>query len=262
MPNKSVFIFILCLFSCLISSQGFAEKTTLLKWGVSPISLSLSVNEDATLTFENDVKLLENTSDKLTVTHAKGVLFLRAQNDLKSSRLVLQDTVSQRTIILLVSTDNKKHASIFHLAPEDEKSLNPSKQPENNVKANEISLTRFALQNLFSPERLIETNQAVTRVPMQTSPNVQLLHHLEVLSVPLASWQSGPLFVTAIKETNYSDEAKTLKPRDLKGDWSSVVFYPSSKLAPRGHNSSENVIVVTSVVPFVEALTSSRGSHG
>jgi len=123
--------------------------------------------------------------------------------------------------------------------------------------SNPVSLTRFAIQSLYSPERLISTPPGVYRTPMQTDKGVPLFYGASVEARPLASWRSEQLFVTAVSIRNLLNKPIHLKYQQLIGQWQTAAFYPSANLPARSSHNSTTVILVSDH-PFQESLNQDK----
>jgi len=116
------------------------------------------------------------------------------------------------------------------------------------------ALARFALAHYHGPERLIPRLEA-HRVPVQPVDTRQWLRiQATALDVrPLAQWQSGALYVTAVGVENRSAQPITFDPRALRGDLAFVaVLHPT--IAPMGSGHHGTVWAVVTHQPFNRAL--------
>jgi len=76
-----------------------------------------------------------------------------------------------------------------------------------------------------------------------------LLHGLSLQATPLASWQSGRLYVTAVELVNTSDQPVELDPRDLRGQWRAATFH-HHRLLPFGSDADTTAVYLISDRPF------------
>jgi len=121
------------------------------------------------------------------------------------------------------------------------------------------ALARFALAHYHGPERLIPPLEA-HRVPVRPIETREWLRvQAAALEVrPLAQWQSGTLYVTAVGVDNRSAQPITFDPRALRGDLAFVaVLHPT--LAPLGSGHQGTVWAVVTPQPFNQAVH--RHSH-
>ncbi len=121
-----------------------------------------------------------------------------------------------------------------------------------------MSLLRYAIQHLYSPERLVHEDGAFSRTPMFTSRSVALVNQAAVLAMPLASWQAGAYTVTAVLLKNTTRHRVLLSPQTLHGSWLATSFYPSNYVNARGHLRDRTTVFVVSDQPFNQALQAAR----
>jgi integrating conjugative element protein (TIGR03749 family) len=118
-----------------------------------------------------------------------------------------------------------------------------------------IVLTRFAAQQLYAPQRVLREPPGVRRIPMGTPEEVSLYRGENVVAHPLASWQGGGLYVTALKMTNLGTTRISLDPRMLKGHFVSATFQHNTLGVAKSLSDTTCVYVVTDR-PFMASLFS------
>ncbi len=123
-----------------------------------------------------------------------------------------------------------------------------------SLDANAVTLTRFAIQSLYAPKRLITTPEGIYRVPMQTEKHVPLFYGASLDAMPLASWRSGNLFVTAVELKNLTSQAQCIDVKTIQGNWQTAAIYPISQLPSREKHQTTTVFLVSNK-PFQEALS-------
>ena len=74
-----------------------------------------------------------------------------------------------------------------------------------------------------------------------------------IKATPLASWQSGSLYVTAIELVNTSSQFITLDPRKIRGEWRTATFQ-HSRLHPAGSEADNTTLYLISDRPFHEKM--------
>ena len=113
-----------------------------------------------------------------------------------------------------------------------------------------VALARFALSHFSGPSRLIPKLEA-TPLPVRPLSSRQLLRvQSRFLTVrPLAQWQAGSHFVTALAVYNQSAQTVTFDPRALRRD---VQFIAAlhSELLPAGSGHNGTVWAVVTDRPF------------
>jgi hypothetical protein len=123
-----------------------------------------------------------------------------------------------------------------------------------------VALTRFALAHYVGPARAIPQLDAhaapLPAIPMRAGLRVQAAR----LTVqPLAAWQVGAAYVTALGVTNRSAFPVDFDPRALRGDLRfAAALHPT--LAPAGSGHQHTVWAVVTDQPFHRAVAAD-GAH-
>ncbi len=114
-------------------------------------------------------------------------------------------------------------------------------------------LTRWAIQQLYSPARLRTYLPTVTLATVSSDP-INLFRCGPVApsacggavqATPVAAWRTATHFVTAVHLENRTSESIVLDPRDLRGRWRTAAFV-NSRLAPVGHPHAATILVLIS----------------
>ncbi|HFL2715778.1 TPA: TIGR03749 family integrating conjugative element protein [Legionella pneumophila] len=245
----------------LISSQySFADNAEHVLWDKTPIVVDLSLNEERLVQFPQGISIIENeASDKMTILKVQDSLYIKAKEQFQNKRLIIQLMPQGEVIILNISADNKAHGSkpLRVLLEQNSIASNTTNQQTNPMDLNAISLTRFAIQSLYAPQRVLVVPEGVGRVPMQTRKQISLFYGASIEARPLISWQGGSFYITAVELTNLLNIQVTVDPRQMVGNWQSASFYPTNTLMPRGKEDTTTVFLVSDR-PFSIALGSSR----
>ena len=122
-------------------------------------------------------------------------------------------------------------------------------------------LTRWTIQQLYSPERLRQplagvTEDSVSNKPMKLfrcGPSVPSACGGSVESTAVAVWRSQNHYVLAVHLENTTDVPIVLDPRDLRGRWRTAAFV-HSRLMPAPHPHSTTILVLISDLPPAEAV--------
>jgi integrating conjugative element protein (TIGR03749 family) len=123
---------------------------------------------------------------------------------------------------------------------------------------NSVSLTRFAIHALYAPKRLLVTPEGVHRTPMETEKQVSLFHGASIDAMPIASWHTGALYVTAVELKNLTTHPVSINLNQVIGNWQTAAVYPSNQLKPRDVHETSTLFLVSDK-PFQTALTESTG---
>ncbi len=84
------------------------------------------------------------------------------------------------------------------------------------------------------------------------SAAIKLFRGGAVTATPLVAWRAGSLHLTAIKLVNRTGVARTLDPRDLRGDWLAATFQ-HHRLLPAGDEADTTAVYLISARPFEAA---------
>lgn len=257
---------ILLMMLCVSTAHAEAQPTQHVVWDKTPIHITLPLNQERLIRFPLAISIVDSELDKdIGLMKIQDALYLNAKEPFTNKRLVVQLMPEGEPIVLSLSASKEATdaAPIEVLmasdgedstAPEqDEEPSKISKTPE----VNPVSLTRFAIQSLYAPERLLVTTPGVARTAMRTHKNITLVYGASILARPLISWQGGDLYVTAIELKNELKKRVVLDPHHLIGNWQTATFFPTNTLEPRGTADTTTVFVVSDR-PFGEASSQTQ----
>jgi len=123
---------------------------------------------------------------------------------------------------------------------------------------NTVTLTRFAIQSLYAPKRLVNAPEGVYRAPMETEKHVPLFYGASIDAMPLASWRAGALYVTAVELKNLTAHSITIDLKQLRGHWQTAALYPNHKLKSREAHETTSLFLISDK-PFQTTLTQNKG---
>ena len=240
----------------VISTPLLAANTEHVVWDKTPIHLNLSINQERLIRFPQAVQVVESEAgQKVSVLKVQDAVYLKAVEPFSNKRLLIQLMPQGEVIILSLSANDKINATdTIEILLEKKEATQETK---NNLDINAITLTRFAIQLLYAPDRLLVIPEGVSRTPMQTRRDIQLVHGASISAHPLASWHGGDFYVTAIELKNQLKQEVILDPRHIVGNWQTATFYPTNTLSGRGHEDTTTVFLVSDR-PFNEAVQASR----
>jgi integrating conjugative element protein (TIGR03749 family) len=234
-------------------------------WKRTPIAITLPVGKERFVTFPSEVQFGYNSEllppSILRVENDNRTLYLLAKKPFATQRV--EAKLANGDIILL-DISAKKEASnnpIDIVLPKRSGSLNNESAGNNNVSSasvNYVTLTRYAVQQLYAPRRLLKVSMSITRFPMDTMHVVPLFYDDSAVAMPLASWRGGNLYVTALLIKNQLHQSLRLDSRLLCGNWKAASFYPQTTLLPKGTpiNRDTSTLFVVSNRPFSQAIQS------
>jgi integrating conjugative element protein (TIGR03749 family) len=243
-------------------------------WQQTPIDVTLPVGKERMVSFPASVQFGYDKNalpdSALRIQNNNGVLYLFAKAEFATQRV--QVRLSDSGQIILLNLSAQKGASN---TPLDVIMAQPpaiitaptatSTASENNVISplassfpddtlSYITLTRFAVQQLYAPKRLLVQPPNIFRTPMHTQKTAPLFRDGSVLAMPLTSWRGGNLTVTAVLLRNQLHQSFTLDPRNICGDWRATSFFPQTVLAPAGNKQDSTTVFLISNKSFADAL--------
>ena len=230
-------------------------------WKRAPIKITLPVGKERFVTFPKEVQFGYNTnllpSSILQLENDNQTLYLYAKKSFATQRT--EAKLSNGEIVLLdINAKSKADDNPIDIVlPKTEKSVDGGvSQDVSQLSCNYVTLTRFAVQQLYAPQRLLKESMSITRFPMNTKHSVALFYDGSVSAMPLASWRGGDYYVTALLIKNLLNQPLRLDPRLLCGDWKTATFYPQTTLAPRATpiNKDTSTLFVVSNRPFSQAI--------
>lgn len=231
-------------------------------WNKLPIQFSVPVNQERLISFPDHVKVMNTdeslTQEKVSILNNAGTLYIKAHTTFDPVRLrvILKETGEVILLDLSAVTagdDNPVDVVLASSAPVHQD--NHQRDAQNNEVANVVSLTRYGIQQLYSPARLLEANSTFYRTPMYADKTVNFYYGDSITAFPLISWRGGDLYVTAVLLRNRLGQPLGLNPQNFSGCWKSISFYPSNQLQATGQKQDRTTAFVVSSSPFGDALT-------
>ncbi len=256
----------LCALLLLVPIITWAESTALevpppehITWRKIPIELALTVGKERRVDFPGPVKVGVPATIQavLRVQSVAGTVYLLAHQAFEPTRVMVRAIDGGAVYLLDLSASDEGGPSppIEIRVPE----AGGSEPVANNYEPSAglpaygyVALTRFAAQQLYAPARLLKVLPGVVRVPVRRGA-VSLLRGGQVMAEPWVAWRAGELYVTAVKLTNHSEQAVTLDPRALRGNWLTAAFQ-HNRLLPHGDEADTTAVYLISARPFETAL--------
>lgn len=244
-------------------------------WHKLPIPVDLPVGKERLISFSVPVRLgpcnvghntnTALTRDRLTLYNNAGTLYMTAHQVFSPQRLMVC-LPSKQTVVYLdlqgksVADDAPLSIVLPSVVHVNAITTNQNRSPQ--ITVDQVTLMRYAIQQLYAPERLLTAHPAITRTPMVTTKHVALFNQANVIALPLASWRSGHRYVTAVQVENPMAIPQALWTTDctqstqlcLRGNWQAVSFYPRIYLGVHGSSRDQTTVFVISSRPFGEAL--------
>lgn len=252
------FKWLLALMSLTGSIQSFALDAEHVLWDKTPIPLELSLNEERLVHFPQAISIVDNEAgNQIAVLKVQDTLYLKGKADFENKRLLVQLMPQGEVIILKLSAREKISAGKPVEILLESKEETTTQESANAFDMNAITLTRFAIQSLYAPQRLLVIPEGIGRTPMQTRRQINLFYGASIEARPLISWHGGTFYITAVELKNLLNKEVIVDPRRMVGNWQTATFYPTNTLAPRGKEDTTTVFLVSDR-PFNTALANSR----
>ena len=254
----------------LASATVIADASERVLWDKRPINVHLQVGHERIIHFPDDVRywLPDTVKRHVSVLAANGVLYIRAVEPFPTTRIRIQGMNDQQIYLLDITASESAAVSDELIVMTKKNTRNRSKE-STTYKTTEdwrIRLTRYAAQQLYAPERLVDGDSAIKRIPVESKTSVPLIRGGLIEAVPIASWQGHGLTVTAIRVRNLSrqslqlqfDRSDSLQALDLsylvRGDWLTATLQ-HDRLGAMGDEKDTTTLYLVSNRSFVESLS-------
>ncbi len=259
------------------------DDTSHLSWKGDPMQIALPLNKEKRIIFPDPVTVdVKNalTADQLRILNNNKSLYLTALRSFSTTRIYV--TLKESGEVVLIDLTTNENASNEtqqidikqnHTNLTDSKIGNTSTASESNSQVivnrssnNDVSLPeliRFAWQEVYAPNRLIQSSSSFSRTPMHTEMFVSdLVYGNKVIAHPESSWISDNHYVTAVQLRNkYPHSAHIDIRKDLCGDWLAATLYPSAHLKSYGNrNADSTMLFLVSNRPFGETMGVCHGN--
>jgi integrating conjugative element protein (TIGR03749 family) len=254
------------------------DESTPLVWKGESLSIMLPLHAEKRLVFPEPIEANLNSAlnnDQLRIINNDQSLYLTALKLFGVTRMYVTLKNSNKIILLDVSTSDTASSTMrtIKIAATNRvnsiRSHNRADHTERNApdalggSANDyVNAIRFAWQQLYAPQRLLNKNTDFARTPMHTTRWVSdLIYGDKVLAHPEVSWIAGDLYVTAIELRNKYPHVTTLNlQHDLCGEWQAATLYPRTHLKPAGNKTGDSTILfLISSRPFGDMLEVCHG---
>ncbi|MDO8828252.1 TIGR03749 family integrating conjugative element protein [Methylophaga sp.] len=262
------------LFLCLAFSYGAwaDEAVERLFWDKVPLRITLPVDRERRVSFPGEVRVgipVQLASQLRTQSNA-GTVYWLAHAPFEPQRIEVRDLAGQGSVLIDLSAENDPDLPAPPLEIQFRQQPGGSEaDPSTGSDAHQLSrrasaktptrapglvtLTRFAAQQLYAPARLLKAAPGIHRVSVSLKPISHLLKGAAITATPIAGWQSGRWYMTAVALNNTGAQFIELDPRHLRGQWRAATFQ-HSRLHPAGSEADTTAVYLISDRPFHEAL--------
>lgn len=243
----------------MIAAENSTASQVSYHWPNAPLELDLAVGYEQRISVPEARSLrlgIPQSVKRILRTEIVGNhLWLEAKEPFNPVRLVLIADPLGRIVLQVRSQHSKQFNQpiIIHERRPDERRA--ASKP--SLRLGFVKLTRWVVQQLYSPERLLSDLPGVQQIAVELNSyeifrcgmRIPTACAGAVSAVPIASWQSPNHFITAIKIVNQLTQPIILDPRELRGTWRSAAFV-HSKLSAQGNSGDTTVLVLISDYPF------------
>ncbi len=231
------------------------EENTHLVWQGNPLQVHLPIDKEKRLIFTESVTVDVKgalSNDQLRIINNDKSIYLTALKDFSPTRIYV--TLQNGIVIMIDLNTNNTASGIaqFIDVKQEESTLAPNNHRDKISDKSEpltyVDLIRFAYQELYAPTRFLEYLTPYLRVPMHTEIfTSNLIYGDKVIVHPVASWNAGNYYVTAVALQNkYKHRTHINIRKDLCGDWLAATLYPRATLESHGdtlHDSATLFLV-------------------
>jgi integrating conjugative element protein (TIGR03749 family) len=233
---------------------------------VLPVGKERMIGFPTAVSFGYDKSVLGD--NLLSVQNNNGTLYLTARTAFTTQRVEVKCQDSGQIILLNLSAQaNASNTPIDVVIAQTTTAAALSAPSATNTADNQtttpsftddtpsyVELTRFAVQQLYAPKRLLIQPPNIYRTPMHTQKTIPLFLDGSVAAMPLASWRGGNLTVTAVLLRNQLKQPNTLDARNLCGSWQSASFFPQTVLAPAGQRQDSTTVFLVADRVFSDVM--------
>ena len=259
MPGHAARALRLVFLSLCLAPALSVRATEVVEWRNVPIPIVLHVGEERVLVFPDHVQVGLPTAltrgEFRTQSTGGTVLWLAnapIQNERVQVKLINTGHVMLFDVTAVAVPGAGPSEAVHVVFPEMASESDASGAARTALTP--VALTRFAAQQFYAPQRLLRDVPGLRRVPMGTRRSVSLYRGDQIEAEPLASWQGGGYYVTAVKLSNRGAARIFLDPRRLRGQFVTAAFQHHSLGAAHSRTDVTTVYLVTDL-PFVAALS-------
>lgn len=259
--KKIIFLIIAFLLINTASAAQFNPQHIV--WDHMPIDVILPVGKERIVVFPGKVQFGYDrtvlSSDMLQVQNNDGALYFRAEKSFLSQRVEVKLVSSGKVILLNLSAQTNASDTPLSVLVASQSAKITQNDQDVPLNIDYPILLRFAVQQLYAPERLLTKPAYIYRVPMRVNRTVSLFVDDNIVAMPQISWRGGNLYITAVILRNISNYLACLNLKNIEGDWLAASLFPSSKLLPKdtlinGVPRDSTTLFLVSKKPFDEAL--------
>jgi len=242
-----------------INFEANSNTPIYLKWSGSPLDIELQVGVERSIAIPSAESIrigIPHDLDRILVTQVIGNhLWLTAKESFPSKRIVVLTDSLGRLILSISAVEHDLHKGSVVI---QKKVANAHVENSKVIPTyGFVALTRWAVQQLYSPKRLLRELPGVVDIPVdkdtvgifRCGKRIPTPCADAVTAAPIAAWRSPYHYVTALSVTNNLSEPLMLDPREIRGQWRTASFV-HARLQPKGRMNDNTVLVLISDFPF------------
>ncbi|MBE0469926.1 MAG: DUF3438 family protein [Methyloprofundus sp.] len=270
MSTRLVFVFLFVIFGFIFSGLATAKQERVV-FDNQPIAVGLVPGAERVVEFPDVIQVgvpaqVMNLFTGLTFVDNK--LFITLKEQIKQPlRLIVRGADGTNYILNIVDTESSPPGRlVVHRSTDSDSVRGQSTRPGAPQHIDSYPfLTRYAMQSLYAPERLIQTNYSLSQLSVNARP---MMHFFRCSNqstacrslrvTPIAGWQSQRHYITALKIENLSEHAVEVDPRLVRVIRPGVLRTSTSmhgRLLGHQHgDKSQTVMVIIHTVPFEQVI--------
>lgn len=227
-----------------------------------PVHIEIPIGSERLIEFQGmamKVFVPDDLIEDIAVESWPGSVFITSEKGFKSRRFRASSVATNEVFFIDVTAREGAPTVPVRILSPDQASEITSKiddQVEAELKIAPVSvvgLTRYAFQQLYSPERLLTSIDGLYPYRIEDDAEIRtLVPGVDLLAKPVAAWRTANgLFATAIYMENYESQVIELDPRVLRAGegWVSASFW-DGVLTPVGSSGSTTSLVVVTDRPW------------
>jgi integrating conjugative element protein (TIGR03749 family) len=242
----------LILLTLVLSNVASANT---IAWDRKPILVNLPVGEEKIIIFQESFELGIDrghlNEEILNIDNIEGALYLKANRELSAKSRIYVKLKSGNIVLLDLIANQMGDASTIHVNHKSQET--EEKKSKHRLSAYQ-ELIRYGASQLYAPDRLVEVNSKMVRVPMRTTQLVSLVPGHFVYSMPISQWSDGDLYVTAVLVRNKTNAKQKISLKNIKGNWAAASIYPNAILSDAHSSKNSTTVFLVSSVPFNQAI--------
>lgn len=252
---------------------GAANATEIIHYENKPVTVHLQKGVERTIQVGDHVQVGVTSAQEMKrlfrVQSAQGAVHIRPNTEFDSERVQLRRIGDGQVILLdLISTstaDADKDLSEdirIYVAGEDElvtseQDVQPTNAPAPSP-VTPITLTRFAVQQMYAPQRLHKADFRISPENISTlvDKNVRAFKGMNSVNTetkPVMAWRAGNLHLAAVLVRNTTQRSVKLSYMDINVPFTHATFQHHS-LAPAGQPGDRTVMYLVNDRPLKETL--------